>query len=524
MRPAPGSIRNNCNSLTADWHPDHFVCTGSAHDSRKKPINTIANPALQFPPIIQGGMGAGVSDWRLARSVSIQGQIGVVSGTALDLILVRRLQLGDSGGHLRRALAAFPDPEITDRILARYFIEGGKAPDRPFVGKQMVGDKPGRQLEELLVAANFVEVHLAKEGHDGRVGINYLHKIQAPLLASLYGAMLAGVDLVLVGAGIPIEIPEIIDRLTRSDPVESRLQIRKTEPGREHWLTFDPGQILKQPPGQLRRPLFFPIVSSASLAGLLVKKGQGRVDGLIIEGPTAGGHNAPPRGKPVLSPAGEPIYGERDAIDLGAIRALGVPFFLAGSYGGPEKLREALEAGATGIQVGTLFAFSDESGMRTDLKRDLIRQCQNQPPRVFTDPLASPTGFPIKILSLPDTLSEPGVYGERKRRCDLGYLREAYECPDGTLGWRCPSDDPEVYLKSGGNPEDSAGRKCLCNGLMANIGLPQIRAEHTVELPLVTCGDDLQGILQVVGPEADAYSSKDVIAYLLDDRVPGTGS
>ena len=64
------------------------------------------------PVIIQGGMGAAVSDWRLAKTVSLAGQLGVVSGTALDVILTRRLQMGDPGGHIRRALAAFPLPAL----------------------------------------------------------------------------------------------------------------------------------------------------------------------------------------------------------------------------------------------------------------------------------------------------------------------------------------------------------------------------------------------------------------------------
>ena len=46
-------------------------------------------------------MGAGVSSWRLARVVSRLGQLGVVSGTALDQILVRRLQAGDPDGQVR---------------------------------------------------------------------------------------------------------------------------------------------------------------------------------------------------------------------------------------------------------------------------------------------------------------------------------------------------------------------------------------------------------------------------------------
>ncbi|VAW06245.1 Enoyl-[acyl-carrier-protein] reductase [FMN], partial [hydrothermal vent metagenome] len=154
------------------------------------------------PLIIQGGMGAAVSDWRLARAVSVTGQLGVVSGTALDAILARRLQVGDPGGHMRRALAAFPIPEIASRIMDRYFIEGGKAPDTRFVAKPMVSHKRSRKAEELLVASNFVEVFLAKEGHPNAVGINFLEKVQVPTIPSLYGAMLAGVDYVLMGAGI----------------------------------------------------------------------------------------------------------------------------------------------------------------------------------------------------------------------------------------------------------------------------------------------------------------------------------
>jgi len=62
---------------------------------------------------------------------------------------------------------------------------------------------PTRRGQELAVVAGFVEVFLAKEGHRGLVGINFLEKIQLPTPATLYGALLAGVDYVLVGAGIP---------------------------------------------------------------------------------------------------------------------------------------------------------------------------------------------------------------------------------------------------------------------------------------------------------------------------------
>lgn len=460
-------------------------------------------------------MGAGVSGWQLAKVVSQRRHIGVVSGTALDLILIRRLQLGDPGGHMRRALAQFPNPDVSRDLIDHYFIEGGKPSDKPFLTKPMAGDKYNRRLEELIIAANFVEVFLAKEGHDGIVGINYLNKIQAPLLASLYGAMLAGVDVVLVGAGIPLEIPAILDGLSRNQTVTQDLHVKNASKEQDHKLSFTPPESISKKQGSLRKPSFFPIVSSATLAGLLVKKLPGQVDGLIIEEPSAGGHNAPPRGRPTLNENGEPVYGPKDAIDLKAIAAFGLPFWLAGSYGSPEKLERACLSGANGIQVGTLFAFCDESGLRADLKKDTLDRCSNEPPRVFRDPVASPTGFPFQVLPIPGTLSEPEVYAERGRQCDLGYLRESYERTDGTLGWRCPAEDPETYVRKGGKLEDTVGRKCLCNSLTANIGQGQNRSDGTKELPLVTCGEDLSSISQLLKKGQLSYSASDVLNYLL---------
>ena len=464
-------------------------------------------------------MGVGVSDWRLARAVSMRDQIGVVSGTALDGVLSRRLQLGDPGGHMRRALAALPDQGISTRLIERYFIEGGKPFEKSYVGKPLAGDKFNKHLEELLIAANFTEVFLAKEGHSGMVGINFLNKIQAPLLPSLYGAILAGVDIVIVGAGIPLEIPKIIDSLCKSEIADLKLEAKGVESGSTYRLSFDPGKVLDNPPSSLHRPLFFPVVSSTTLATLMVKKCKdGQVNGLIIEESTAGGHNAPPRGKTQLSPEGEPIYGARDVVDLSAIKSLGLPFWMAGSYGSPEKLQSACAAGAEGVQIGTLFAFCEESGLRDDIKRDVVENCHHGTPHVFTDPAASPTGFPFKVLSVSGTLSDPDLYAARHRRCDLGYLREAYERPDGALGWRCPAEESEAYVKKGGVLEDSVGKKCICNGLMANIGLAQINSDSGEELPLLTCGEDLSGIRQVLGSDEASYTASEVIDFLLTSK------
>jgi nitronate monooxygenase len=119
-----------------------------------------------------------------------------------------------------------------------------------------------------------------------------------------------------------------------------------------HTTTFDPNTIWEGNAPTIDRPAFLAIVSSAPLASMLARKASGEVNGFVIEGPTAGGHNAPPRGAMQLSVEGEPIYGERDVPDLEAIKALGLPFWLAGSCAEPEKLDEALALGATGVQIG----------------------------------------------------------------------------------------------------------------------------------------------------------------------------
>jgi nitronate monooxygenase len=468
------------------------------------------------PIIIQGGMGVAVSAWQLARAVSVTGQLGVVSGTAIDAVLVRRLQMGDPGGHMRRGLAEFPYPGMAQRIIDRYFIPCGKLQDRPFTPTQVLPAKPTQEQLELVVVANFVEVFLAKDGHDGSVGINYLEKIQTPTLPSLFGAMLAGVDYVLMGAGIPRAIPGVLDRLLYGEPVELPLNVIGAGSDDNFVTRFDPMKFTSGEFPWLERPKFLAIVASATLATMLARKANGRVDGFVVEGPTAGGHNAPPRGQEQLNDRGEPIYGARDVVDLDAIGSLGRPFWLAGSYGSSGQVLSALDAGATGVQVGTAFAFCEESGLRRDIKDRVCQMCRDGESDVVTDPAASPTGFPFKVLQLDGSLSESSVYSQRERVCDLGFLRQGYRKSDGTIGWRCPGERTASYVRKGGDLNDTIGRKCVCNGLVSNVGLGQLRRDGQQEQPLVTCGNDVGSIARFLKtPNTTSYSASDVVEYLL---------
>ena len=221
---------------------------------------------MSHPQIIQGGMGAGVSDWKLARAVSLAGQLGVVSGTALAAILARRLQNGDLDGQMRYGLAHFPVADLAKKIIADYFIPAGKLADAPFKLTPLPGLNPGADYEALTVAANFVEVFLAKENHSGLVGINFLEKIQFPTLPSLFGAMLAGVDYVLMGAGIPRAIPGVLDRLARGENVELKIEVEGALPSEEFISQFNPAAFFGGIAPTLKRP-FFPRDRRISHAG-----------------------------------------------------------------------------------------------------------------------------------------------------------------------------------------------------------------------------------------------------------------
>jgi len=472
-----------------------------------------------LPVIIQGGMGVAVSNWKLARAVASRGHLGVVSGTALAVVLVRRLQDGDVDGDVRRALAHCPLRAAAQAIEVRYFIAGGRSPDRPYRLAPMYSVSPSDDLVVLTIVANFVEIWLAKAGHSGRVGLNLLEKIQLPTLASLYGAMLADVDYVLMGAGIPRAIPGILDQLALGQKVDLRLAVDGESAGTEHRITFDPAHFTGAPAPALRRPNFLAIVSSSALATTLARKASGKVDGLVVEGATAGGHNAPPRGTPQFNERGEPVYGPRDSADLGVIRALGLPFWLAGSYAHPTQLRAALALGATGVQIGTAFAFCEESGLRPDLKQAALLRGAAGALELRTDPRASPTGMPFKVVDLSGTVSVPAIYEGRTRSCDLGYLRQTYEKPDGSVGYRCPAELEADFIRKGGDPADAVGRKCLCNGLMAAIGLGQSLGADTAEPAIVTAGEDVRDLRRFLSTGGESYGAADVLRFILGEPV-----
>ena len=153
-------------------------------------------------------MGFNISSWPLARTVSMLKQQGTVSGVALERVVAEILRRGDHSGHLRRALATFPFPKISEQILKAFYVPEGQS--SPTINTPVWSVKPSKLLQSLTVVANYAFVWLAKEGHDNPVNINYLTKIALPQMWALTGAILAKVDGVSMGAGIPIQIPDLM--------------------------------------------------------------------------------------------------------------------------------------------------------------------------------------------------------------------------------------------------------------------------------------------------------------------------
>jgi nitronate monooxygenase len=203
----------------------------------------------------------------------------------------------------------------------------------------------------------------------------------------------------------------------------------------------------------------------------------------------------------------------RDVVDFEVLRNLNVPFWIGGGITSREDVNDAISLGASGVQVGTLFAYCDESGMDPVLRREVLDTLRVASVDVRTSLRASSTGYPFKVASVSGTISDPEVYDDRTRKCDLGYLREPYVRLDGSVSYRCAAEPISAYVRKGGSPEATVDVACLCNGLMATCGLGQVRADGRREPAIVTSGDRLGDVRRLLQGR-DSYSASDVIAHL----------
>lgn len=503
---------------------------------------SVITPDYPYPDVIFGGMGAGVSDGDYASRVAMATErlenagrlqekrtLGVVSLTGMPSILVFKLQKGDP--EYLRALEHFPIETMKNRVKAKYV--GQKDPNdemsfemAPKPQNLISSDREKqREAAELTIVAAYTAVWLAKQGHSGPIGVNVLEKIQLNKLYELLGAMLAGVDYVLAGAGDPSQIPVVLNHFSKGEIAHYKVAIEERN-GRMGTfdMSLDPKEYITDENllKQLRLPRFLGIVSSPGFAQYLgvrafEQKGeQGYyLDGLVAEDHYAGGHNGRPRNdNHFVNQYGEPIYDARDEITPQVIeKILGYHsnLWVAGGRSGLVNLLGLKALGARGVQIASCGALSAESKFLEEIKEASILLKYLQESRVYTNATASPTGFPFQVEQLLKSLSNPEVYNARERQCLYGYLVKAQRIDENRIGFWCPADRA--------NKDAFPGAICLCAALVAAIGCGATRLISTREVYkepyIVTAGKKHSEFIPVLV----RYVKGKLVGYSLEDVV-----
>jgi nitronate monooxygenase len=333
-------------------------------------------------PIIQGGMGIGISMARLSGEVGRCGGLGVVSSVALDCIVSKR------------------------------------------VGKKL-------NMQE----ATAYEIGQARE-LGGACGINVMVALPRDYENSVRGAIDGGVDFIFSGAGLPQKLPKIV---------------KDYKPDAKTGLV--------------------PIISSGKALNLVCRHWErydARPAAAVLEGPMAGGHlgwktqaeiDDPENRLEILLPPVLEVakkYGE-------------FPILVAGGVYTHDDIKNWLKAGAAGVQMGTRFLATHESGA-TDFYKEHVIKATADDIMVAIKP-GSPCGYPFRILKNAPMWQDL-LCNRRKPFCDKGYVM---------IGTACAAKDaPETAF-------------CICNGLLASSGY-----NDDVENPIFTVGTNAFRVDKIV--------------------------
>ncbi|MDZ7591334.1 MAG: nitronate monooxygenase family protein [Rubrivivax sp.] len=317
-------------------------------------------------PLVQGGMGVGVSAHRLSGAVAAEGGVGTISSVDLrhhhpDLMeRTRRLPPGDAA---KQAIDAANLEAISREIAAARKVAGGR----------------------------------------GLLAINVMRAVNA-YAASVRQALEAGIDAVVVGAGLPLDLPD----LAQDHP----------------------------------RAALVPILSDARGVQLVMKKWERKKrlpDAIVIEHPRlAGGHLGAAR----IADLNDPRFEFENVIpqSLAILRAAGVereiPLIAAGGIRSCEDIARVQSLGAAAAQLGTPFAVTQECDAHAEFKRVLAEARDDEMVE-----LTSVAGLPARAVATRWMRSylrmdEKLQSVARKRACMMSFDCLA-QCGlrDGTPGW-----------------------------------------------------------------------------------------
>ena len=318
-------------------------------------------------PIIQGGMGIGISSAELSGTVSKYGGLGVLSSVALDYLISQKF-----------------NKHFKQREAVKIEIEEAR---------KISGQKP--------------------------LGINIMVAIQKHYKDSVLGALDGGVDVIISGAGLPLQLPEIVAEHERVNEVK-----------------------------------LIPIVSSARAFELICKRWQrsNRLpDAVVVEGPLAGGHIGWRDVEEAYKPENRLEVLVKDV--LKAAEPYQIPVIAAGGIYTHEDILQYLEMGCKAVQMGTRFLATIESGATNQYKEAVVN-CKEEDIILSTQP-GSPCGLLFRVLKESPFYQE-SLAGERAELCNKGYLMingKCLACQDRTLAF------------------------CICNGLLSAAGANEVEKE-----------------------------------------------
>ncbi len=353
--------------MTTTPPPLPHIEAGCATWLREGGLRPLVLAGRALLPIVQGGMGIGVSAKRLAGSVARLGAMGTIS--SVDLRRHHPDLMEDT-----RGLA--PGPAARDAIDAANL----------------------EALEREIVAAR------AHAQGRGLLAINVMRAVTA-YGPSVTRALECGIDAVVVGAGLPLDLPD----LARDHP----------------------------------RAALIPILSDARGVQLLVRKWERKKrlpEAIVIEHPgLAGGH----LGAAKIADLNDPRFDFENAVpqSLAFLRSAGVerevPLIAAGGIRSFEDISRLQALGAAAVQLGTPFAVTEEGDAHPEFKR-ILAQARDEDMLQFTSVAGLParavgTQWLRAYLKIEDKLQ---AVAHVKARCTKSFDCLA-QCGlrDGLAGW-----------------------------------------------------------------------------------------
>ncbi len=285
------------------------------------PLPKLKIRGRELLPIIQGGMGVGVSAHKLAGTVAREGAIGTIA--SIDLRVHH--------------------PDLMERTH--------RSKDR-----QLIDDTNMEALDREIKAAREIA------GPDGFIAVNVMKAVDRfPELVKQ--ACESGANAIIMGAGLPFELPD----LTKNYPDVALIPILSEERGVR--------AVLKR---WLRK-------------GVLP-------DAIVLEHPRyAGGHLGAPKPEDIND---ERFDFKRVLAEIPkvfeALKIDPIPLIPAGGINSFEKIKELFSWGASGVQIGSPFAVTEEGDAHPNFKKVLL---EAKPEEIVT--FMSTAGLPARAVLTP---------------------------------------------------------------------------------------------------------------------------